>query len=349
MRKRGEVRPGSGPSKGDAERAQDVRALRELDVGALARASIADLFAQREAQASVALDNDPEMRTHCLARCDHCQREGTDGYEVLVTAHGARLCAPGKGCQADLPPVPEMPKVIEAARRLKRGTMALLDQDAGIDTSHLSSADPPPTLVSTQAELDALLGEGALVMPQAGGLIEVRALSPDEGECARYLGIDPGLANLGVFVLGLTATSVRCLHRETFHTDASHSLPARLRLIGRKLLALVAHWRPHAVGYENLLGVTTGKEMAGKGNADRGPLLMICGQLELACLIHDVQCRAYATSTARVAVLGRGKTRGAGKTGTRTRVEQMTGTRKLSLDQSDAASFAFAAYADRRP
>lgn len=311
---------------------------------------VADMFALREAQASVALDNDPEMRTHCLMQCTQCGVSGIADHEVVPDGDaGDWMCANGYGCKAlhRLHPTPPDP-VVEAARRLKRGTMALLDQDAGIDTSHLSSADPPPILVSTQAELDALLGEGALVMPQAGGLIEVRALSPDEGECARYLGIDPGLANLGVFVLGLTATSVRCLHRETFHTDASHSLQTRLQLIGRKLLSLVANWRPHAVGYENLLGVTTGKEMAGKGNADRGPLLMICGQLELACLIHGVHCRAYATSTARVAVLGKGKTRGAGKTGTRTRVEQITGTRKLSLDQSDAASFAFAAYADRR-
>lgn len=164
----------------------------------------------------------------------------------------------------------------------------------------------------------------------------------------RFLGIDPGLRNLGIFVLGIEERSIKCLHRETFETPATMPLQARLHAIGFKLTQLLTFWQPHAVGYESLLGVTTGKEMAGKGNADRGPLLMVCGMLELACQLEGVRCRAYATSTARVAVLGKGKTRGADKKTTRARVQEITGTRKLTLDQSDAGSFAFAAFADRR-
>jgi Holliday junction resolvasome RuvABC endonuclease subunit len=198
-----------------------------------------------------------------------------------------------------------------------------------------------------QAELDKLTS-GLTATDQGDGTIHV---SSQDAACTRYLGIDPGLANLGIFVLGLTPTSARCLYRETLHTapaerrQKADQLPARLRVIARRLHELVIFWRPVAVGYERLDGVTAGKEMAGKGNNDRAPLLMICGQLLQVCWLMDVPCFAIPTSTARVVVLGKGKTRGATKQQVRDRVRSMTGAPKLSLDQGDAGAFAFAAYA----
>lgn len=226
-------------------------------------------------------------------------------------------------------------------------------------------------VVTTQAELDALFGKGFARMPPVYRNVDdlivepgsretefiervVRQLDPfqlppEAAECERYLGVDPGLANLGLFVLGLTPTAVRCLYRETFTTSpAAGTDEQRLALIARRLHEVITTWRPKAIGYEDVRSITTGKEKAGAGNADRGPLLMICGMLIAETWYGETPCYRIANQSARVAVLGKGKTRGASKATVRDRVQELTGTRKLTLDQGDAAAMAFGAYVKHR-
>lgn len=210
----------------------------------------------------------------------------------------------------------------------------------------------PILSAGSQAELDALLGSG-LTFPSASAptIIATSALPPDVAELERYLGIDPGLANLGVFVLGLSPTGVRCLHRETFATTPEHGTDdQRLRLIARRMDELVGYWRPTAIGYEDVRSITTGKETRRTGHSDSGPLLMVCGIVIATAWQHgDVPCYRVANASARMAVLGKGKTRGSSKATVRDRVQEITGTRKLTLDQGDAGAFAFGAYVKHRP
>jgi Holliday junction resolvasome RuvABC endonuclease subunit len=167
-----------------------------------------------------------------------------------------------------------------------------------------------------------------------------------EGKPAGWLvlGIDPGLANLGVFVLEWTAVSVKCLHRETFATaKADGDTEHRLDMIGRHLMKLLDHWKPTLIGHERISGVTVGKEKKGFGNADRGPLLGVVGQIRQAALERGIPCYGIEPASARVAVMGRGNTRGATKKDVRSALQLLTGVKKIPLDQSDAGALAFGA------
>lgn len=60
------------------------------------------MFQQREAEASVALDKDPETCTYSLEHCDLCNRLGTADVEIVVVKDAGHRtwwqCAPSLGC-----------------------------------------------------------------------------------------------------------------------------------------------------------------------------------------------------------------------------------------------------------
>jgi Holliday junction resolvasome RuvABC endonuclease subunit len=298
---------------------------------------------RREAQASAELDRG-DARTYSLATCSLCGLTGTAGSEVTYSV--AWLCRAPFGCAA-----------APAASADELAEQAELEADLAAPEMGMDE----PLIIRSQAELDALLGQGALrfpTTPPASGLqvaVDDAAarlaaeLTQEGADCERYIGIDPGLAHLGIFVLGLSARSVRCLYRETFTTTPEAGTDEqRLALIARRLNELVSYWRPTAIGYEDVRSITTGKEKAGAGNADRGPLLMICGMLISEAWRHETPVYRIANQSGRVAVLGKGKSRGATKVTVRDRVQELTGTRKLTLDQGDAGAIAFGTYVKHR-
>lgn len=116
-----------------------------------------------EAKASVALDNDPEARTYSLEHCDLCNRLGTVDVEVVVFKDANDRtwwrCAPSLGCL-------DAAAVDAALAAMRAGTY--LPEQRG----RALASTPPADLggvrtVTSQAEADALLGEGALRFPAA--------------------------------------------------------------------------------------------------------------------------------------------------------------------------------------
>ncbi len=297
-----------------------------------------------------------------MAKCSLCGAEGIEGSEVTYTV--AWLCRAPFGCaQAPAASADELAEQAEIEADLAAAEMGMDDQlelsPAG--AAALAAFDARPrsrTRTKAEAEHAVSVIEQVLFPEPSGFQVAVDdatarliremdpfQLPPEAAECERYIGVDPGLANLGLFVLGLTPTSVRCLHRETFATSpADGTDDQRLALIARHLSQLVSRWQPRAIGYEDVRSITTGKEKAGAGNADRGPLLMVCGMLIAEAVRYGVACYRIANQSARVAVLGKGKSRGSSKASVRDRVQELTGTRKLTLDQGDAGAFAFGAY-----
>lgn len=95
------------------------------------------------------------------------------------------------------------------------------------------------------------------------------------------LGIDPGLANTGWGVLQQEGSKLSCLAYGCVSTDASSILPARLAKITEQIGAVVARYKPHAVGVESVwFGENTSSAFA-TGQA-RGAALVACSALEFA-------------------------------------------------------------------
>lgn len=163
------------------------------------------------------------------------------------------------------------------------------------------------------------------------------------------LGIDPGFAKLGATLLGLWPDSIRVIHHETMETTAEDGDDmARLLLQAKRLLRLIRLRRPKLIAFESISGVAQRKEMTGKGNAQRWKLQAVCGMVIAIAAGHGIRCVKVEPASSRVAVHGRGKSRGKSKRDTREAVLRITGT-KLPSDRADAAAVALGGYAQILP
>jgi crossover junction endodeoxyribonuclease RuvC len=124
------------------------------------------------------------------------------------------------------------------------------------------------------------------------------------------LGIDPGMAFLGLAVLEVTAQRSRILRHETLSSKPKDgSDEERLDAIADRILDAVDTYEPHAIAYENQAGVTAGKERAGSGarsTSSSRRVHEVTGIARCAARLFELPCYVLAPSSVKLAVLGRG-------------------------------------------
>ncbi len=74
------------------------------------------------------------------------------------------------------------------------------------------------------------------------------------------LGIDPGLASVGLAVMAFSPRSTRVLHYETIRTDAEDDDGERMEGIARRLFEIIEEYKPSVMGFEDQAGAEVGKQ-----------------------------------------------------------------------------------------
>jgi Holliday junction resolvasome RuvABC endonuclease subunit len=134
------------------------------------------------------------------------------------------------------------------------------------------------------------------------------------------LGIDPGLAFLGVGVLEVKASSTRVIHHETFKTKSSDDDEDRLDAIADYLGDVIDAYDPQVIGYENQAIVEAGKQARARAARKAGKLdealqatsfssarvHEVAGIIRCAARFYGLPCYCLAPSSVKLAVLGKG-------------------------------------------
>ena len=158
------------------------------------------------------------------------------------------------------------------------------------------------------------------------------------------LGFDPGFAQLGAGVLELHRSSTRVLHHETFLTAPDDGDDcSRLDLLANHALDLIEQYDPEAIGYEDQAGVMVALAKSGAAgmNADARRLLEVCGIIRCAARCYNLPCYAVTPRSAKVAVLGKGKST-ATKDTVKERVRQIFHVARISEHAADAIAIGVA-------
>lgn len=122
------------------------------------------------------------------------------------------------------------------------------------------------------------------------------------------LGIDPGLAHVGVAVARFNLSRTQALYVATIETPSTASDDERLALIATELWAIAYAHRPEAVAYEDQSGVEVGMQRAGTGsNKWSRRVHDVCGMARMIAAALGVPCYAVAPSTAKLAFAGSGR------------------------------------------
>lgn len=132
------------------------------------------------------------------------------------------------------------------------------------------------------------------------------------------LGIDPGLASVGLAIVAFSARSTRVLHYETIKTDAQEDDGERMEGIARRLFEIVEEHHPEAMGFEDQAGAEVGKQealrraiMAGNTSVRTSfsshRVHEVVGIIRCVAAFYDLQVpHAIPTRSVKVAVLGPG-------------------------------------------
>jgi Holliday junction resolvasome RuvABC endonuclease subunit len=140
-----------------------------------------------------------------------------------------------------------------------------------------------------------------------------------------YLGIDPGLAHLGLGVVDAMPGRVELVHADSVDTaPADGAIELRLRILIKQTVQLALHYRPLAVGIEEQAGVGYAKEVEGKGRNfaagyARDAALALFGALEAL----GFPCWYVRPQSWHVVFLGKGSA-GAQPVQIKARVQRMT-------------------------
>jgi len=162
------------------------------------------------------------------------------------------------------------------------------------------------------------------------------------------LGIDPGIAKLGVALVRLDNIGTRVGYLDTWKTPAKTPDGERLDRLCLKLLQFLETEIPDVVGYEQQMGVqlAIGRDDPEKVNRATPRLHDCCGIVRAASLATDRTRAVYeiAPSSAKVAVLGKGRSRGGDpKARVKAAVKLIVGpNRRYSADAADAVAVAVA-------
>jgi crossover junction endodeoxyribonuclease RuvC len=160
------------------------------------------------------------------------------------------------------------------------------------------------------------------------------------------IGIDPGMAFLGLAVLEVKLQSRRLLRLETFaSTPKDGTDEERLDRIADRILDAIDTFKPDAIAYENQSGVTAGKEQDGEGarsTASSRRVHEVTGIARCAARLFELPCYVLAPSSVKLAVLGRGGGR-ASKARVKDAVRTCFGVPRCSEHAADAVAVAVAA------
>ncbi|AFZ66681.1 crossover junction endodeoxyribonuclease RuvC [Deinococcus peraridilitoris] len=144
------------------------------------------------------------------------------------------------------------------------------------------------------------------------------------------LGIDPGLANLGIGIVEGDARKARHLHHVCIYTESAWLLPKRLLYLHTELTRLLEVFAPQAVAIEDQY-LRKQADVAFKvGQA--------VGVVQLACAQADVPIYAYGPMQVKQTLVGHGR---ADKTQITYMVKASLGLREVgSSHASDALALA---------
>jgi len=113
------------------------------------------------------------------------------------------------------------------------------------------------------------------------------------------LGIDPGLANTGWGVVETNGSSFSCRAYGCITTDSTSPLSARLSIIHRELLAVIARYAPHECAVESVYFGTNAKTAFATGQAR--------GVAVLATADAGLPLGEYGPGEIKMAVVGTGR------------------------------------------
>lgn len=113
------------------------------------------------------------------------------------------------------------------------------------------------------------------------------------------LGIDPGLANLGVGIVDGDVRRARHLHHVCIYTESASLLPRRLLYLHTELTRLIEIFQPEAVAIEDQF-LRRQADVAFKVGQAVGVVQLACAQAELP--IH-----AYGPMQVKQALVGHGR------------------------------------------
>jgi Holliday junction resolvasome RuvABC endonuclease subunit len=164
-------------------------------------------------------------------------------------------------------------------------------------------------------------------------------------DVVRIVGFDPGFAHLGIMVIDFAPSSVRCVFTRKVTTTTDMPDEQRLDLLAREIESVIHRLAPTAVGYEAVAAVAAGVSDSTPKSAAAHRLLEVLGMIRSSCIRWRVPCHVVAVSSAKVAALGAGNTRGASKQDVKDALAALLGLRRLNSEVADAGAVALATYA----
>lgn len=149
-------------------------------------------------------------------------------------------------------------------------------------------------------------------------------------EKLRVLGIDPGLANLGLGVIEGDPRKAICLHHQTVVTPPKQDMSERLLVLFEATSALLAEFSPQAVAIE--------EQFLGRQAGTSFKVGQAFGVVLLACVQANVPVHGYGPMAVKQALVGTGR---ADKTQVIYMVKASLGLRNLSNNHAaDALALA---------
>ncbi|PYE54260.1 Holliday junction endonuclease RuvC [Deinococcus yavapaiensis KR-236] len=113
------------------------------------------------------------------------------------------------------------------------------------------------------------------------------------------LGIDPGLANLGIGIVEGDARKARHLHHVCVYTESASQLPRRLLYLHSEISRLIELYQPEVVSIEDQF-LRKQADVAFKvGQA--------VGVVQLACAQADIPIFSYGPMQVKQALVGQGR------------------------------------------
>ncbi|AFG37612.1 crossover junction endodeoxyribonuclease RuvC [Spirochaeta africana] len=115
----------------------------------------------------------------------------------------------------------------------------------------------------------------------------------------RIIGIDPGLAETGIGVIGVEGSSYRHLHHQTIRTASSAAAGPRLSDIYTGVIAVIREYRPEGAGIETLY--------FSRNASSALPVAQARGVILLALQHQGVETAEYTPQAIKQALVGYGR------------------------------------------
>jgi len=166
----------------------------------------------------------------------------------------------------------------------------------------------------------------------------------DPPSSTRVLGVDPGFRAVGLVVLDFATDGLRLIHRERVTTSTADGDPGtRLDRIGLRIHSVFSAHLPDLVGIEDVTNVGHAK---GETSSAATNQIEVPGIVRgLALCYGSPPVYRVPTNSGRMALFGRGKSRGKDKGDVLARASELLGARRLNHEEADAVATAFGAFA----